>query len=99
MVYFCGKYQQKHTMAQACRHLLPAAVTNVETVSCVPTMLRRGPDWFASFGRPNNSGTKLYCISGHVNRPCVVEESMSIPLRELIERHAGGWSVCAVHMV
>ncbi|WIA33563.1 hypothetical protein OEZ86_006687 [Tetradesmus obliquus] len=68
----------------------PTTITNVETVSCVPTILRRGPDWFASFGRPNNSGTKLFCISGHVNRPCTVEESMSIPLRQLIERHAGG---------
>jgi NADH:ubiquinone oxidoreductase subunit F (NADH-binding) len=64
-------------------------VTNVETVSVSPTILRRGPDWFAGFGRPNNSGTKLYCISGHVNRPVTVEEEMSIPLKELIERHAG----------
>lgn len=77
-------------------HQLPAAqpghcklaVTSVETVSCVPTILRRGPDWFASFGRKNH-GTKLFCISGHVNRPCTVEEEMSIPLKELIEKHAG----------
>lgn len=67
----------------------PTTVNNVETIAVVPTILRRGPDWFASFGRPNNSGTKLYCISGHVNRPCTVEETMSIPLKELIERHAG----------
>jgi NADH:ubiquinone oxidoreductase subunit F (NADH-binding) len=66
------------------------AVTNVETVAVSPTILRRGPEWFAGFGRKNNSGTKLYCISGHVNRPCTVEEEMSIPLKELIERHAGG---------
>ncbi len=45
---------------------------------------------FASFGRKNNTGTKLFNISGHVNAPCTVEEEMSIPLRELIERHAGG---------
>ena len=51
---------------------------------------RRGGSWFASFGRPRNSGTKLYNISGHVNNPCTVEEEMSIPLKELIERHAGG---------
>ena len=50
----------------------------------------RGAEWFKSFGRPNNAGTKLFQISGHVNRPCVVEESMSIPFRELIDRHAGG---------
>ena len=55
-----------------------------------PTILRRGSDWFAGFGRKNNSGTKLFCISGHVNKPCTVEEEMSIPLRELLERHAGG---------
>lgn len=68
----------------------PTTVTNVETVAVVPTILRRGPSWFASFGRKNNSGTKLFCISGHVNKPCTVEEEMSISMRELIERHAGG---------
>ncbi|KAL0408503.1 UNVERIFIED_CONTAM: NADH dehydrogenase [ubiquinone] flavoprotein 1, mitochondrial [Sesamum radiatum] len=68
----------------------PTTVTNVETVAVSPTILRRGPEWFASFGRKNNSGTKLFCISGHVNKPCTVEEEMSIPLKELIERHCGG---------
>lgn len=68
----------------------PTTVTNVETVAVAPTILRRGPEWFASFGRKNNSGTKLFCISGHVNKPCTVEEEMSISLRELIEKHAGG---------
>lgn len=67
----------------------PTTVTNVETIAVSPTILRRGADWFAAFGRQNNSGTKLFCISGHVNKPCTVEEEMSIPLRELIERHAG----------
>jgi len=68
----------------------PSTVTNVETVAVSPTILRRGPEWFASFGRKNNSGTKLFCISGHVNTPCTVEEEMSIPLKDLIEKHAGG---------
>lgn len=68
----------------------PSTVTNVETVAVVPTILRRGPDWFSSFGRKGNTGTKLFCISGHVNNPCTVEEEMSIPLRDLIERHCGG---------
>lgn len=68
----------------------PSTVTNVETVSVAPTILRRGASWFAGFGRPNNSGTKLFCISGHVNNPCTIEEEMSIPLKELIERHCGG---------
>lgn len=68
----------------------PTTVTNVETVAVAPTICRRGGDWFASFGRKNNHGTKLFCISGHVNNPCTVEEEMSIPLRDLIERHCGG---------
>ncbi|XP_059294070.1 NADH dehydrogenase [ubiquinone] flavoprotein 1, mitochondrial [Lycium ferocissimum] len=68
----------------------PTTVTNVETVAVSPTILRRGPEWFSSFGRKNNAGTKLFCISGHVNRPCTVEEEMSIPLKELLERHCGG---------
>lgn len=68
----------------------PSTVTNVETVAVSPTILRRGGSWFASFGRKGNAGTKLFCISGHVNNPITVEEEMSIPLKELIERHAGG---------
>jgi len=68
----------------------PTTVTNVETVAVCPTILRRSGDWFASFGRKNNSGTKLYAVSGHVNNPGVFEEEMSIPLKELIERHCGG---------
>lgn len=54
-----------------------------------PTICRRGGAWFASFGRERNSGTKLFNISGHVNNPCTVEEEMSVPLKELIEKHAG----------
>ena len=68
----------------------PTTVANVETVAVAPTILRRGGAWFDSFGREKNSGTKLFCISGHVNNPCTVEEEMSIPLKELIEKHCGG---------
>ena len=68
----------------------PTTVNNVETIAVVPTILRRGASWFASFGRENNHGTKIFCISGHVEKPCVVEDALSIPLRELIETHAGG---------
>ena len=68
----------------------PTTVNNVETIAVAPTILRRGASWFSSFGRENNFGTKVFCISGHVNNPCNVEEEMSIPLRELIEKHAGG---------
>jgi NADH-quinone oxidoreductase subunit F len=68
----------------------PTTVNNVESIAVVPTILRRGAPWFAAIGRPNNTGTKVFCISGHVNNPCNVEEAMGIPLKELIERHAGG---------
>ena len=68
----------------------PTTVNNVESIAVVPTILRRGAVWFAGFGRERNSGTKLFAISGHVEKPCVVEEEMSISLRELIERHCGG---------
>ncbi|MGZ8313215.1 MAG: NADH-quinone oxidoreductase subunit NuoF, partial [Allosphingosinicella sp.] len=68
----------------------PTTVNNVESIAVVPTILRRGAAWFASFGREKNEGTKLFQISGHVNRPCVVEEAMSVPFHELIDRHAGG---------
>ncbi len=68
----------------------PSTVNNVESIAVVPTILRRGAEWFAGLGRENNSGTKIFCISGHVNQPCNVEEEMGIPMRELIEKHAGG---------
>ncbi len=68
----------------------PTTVNNVESIAVAPTILRRGASWFAGFGRPNNTGTKVFCISGHVNKPCNVEEVMSIPLKELIEKHCGG---------
>ncbi|HVJ41140.1 MAG TPA: NADH-quinone oxidoreductase subunit NuoF [Dongiaceae bacterium] len=68
----------------------PTTVNNVESIAVAPTILRRGAAWFAGLGRPKNTGTKLFCISGHVNKPCNVEEEMGIPLKELIEKHAGG---------
>lgn len=68
----------------------PTTINNVETIASAPAILKRGGEWFASFGRPNNTGTKLFCISGHVNTPCNVEEEMGIPLKDLIEKHAGG---------
>lgn len=68
----------------------PTTVNNVESIAVAPTILRRGGEWFAGIGRPNNTGTKVFCISGHVNKPCNVEEEMGIPLKELIEKHAGG---------
>jgi NADH-quinone oxidoreductase subunit F len=68
----------------------PTTVNNVESIAVVPDIMRRGASWFAGLGRENNTGTKLFCVSGHVNAPCTVEEEMSIPLRELIDRHCGG---------
>jgi NADH-quinone oxidoreductase subunit F len=68
----------------------PSTVNNVETIAVAPDILKRGAKWFAGIGRERNTGTKIFCISGHVNAPCNVEEAMSIPMKELIERHAGG---------
>jgi NADH-quinone oxidoreductase subunit F len=68
----------------------PTTVNNVESIAVVPDILRRGGAWFASLGLPNNTGTKLFQISGHVMKPCVVEEEMGIPLRQLIDEHCGG---------
>ena len=68
----------------------PSTVNNVESIAVAPAIMRRGAAWFSALGRPKNSGQKLFCISGHVNQPCNVEEELGIPLRELIERYAGG---------
>ncbi|MCC7281527.1 MAG: NADH-quinone oxidoreductase subunit NuoF [Acetobacteraceae bacterium] len=68
----------------------PTTVNNVETIAVAPTIMRRGGAWFAALGRPKNAGTKVFCISGHVNKPCNVEEELGIPLRELIDKYAGG---------
>lgn len=77
--------------AMAGLYSCPTTVNNVETISSVTSILRRGGEWFAGIGRDEkNTGTKLFCISGHVNNPCNVEEAMGIPMRELIEKHAGG---------
>lgn len=77
--------------AMAGLYSCPTTVNNVETIAVVPAILRRGGSWFAGLGRDErNTGTKLFCISGHVENPCNVEEVMGIPLKELIEKHAGG---------
>ena len=68
----------------------PTTVNNVESISVVPTILRRGANWFGALGKPKNTGTKIFCISGHVNKPCTVEDQLGIPLKELIETYAGG---------
>ena len=74
----------------------PTTVNNVETIAVVPTILRRGSDWFSKLGRQNNSGSKIFCISGHVNNPCNVEEELGVPLKYLVQKYAGdvigGWN-------
>lgn len=67
-----------------------AIVHDVETIAIIPTILRRGSAWFSSLGKASCTGTKIFCLSGHIHTPCIVEESMGIPLRELIEKHGGG---------
>jgi len=59
----------------------PSTVNNVESIAVAPTILRRGAAWFTSLGRQNNTGPKVFCISGHVNKPCNVEEELGIPLK------------------
>ena len=77
--------------AMAGLYSCPTTVNNVETIAVVPTILRRGAEWFSKLGRDDkNAGTKLFCISGHVEQPCNVEEEMGIPLKDLIEKHCGG---------
>jgi NADH-quinone oxidoreductase subunit F len=77
--------------AQAGVFSCPTTVNNVETIAVVPSILRRGAAWFKSLGRDEkNTGSKVFCISGHVNQPCNVEENLGVNLRDLIETHAGG---------
>ncbi|MCX7895679.1 MAG: NADH-quinone oxidoreductase subunit NuoF [Thermoanaerobaculum sp.] len=68
----------------------PTVVNNVETLACIPHILTRGAKWFASIGRPRNTGPKLFCVSGHVNRPGVYELPLGVSFREIIYEHAGG---------
>nr|WP_319516991.1 NADH-quinone oxidoreductase subunit NuoF [uncultured Cohaesibacter sp.] len=68
----------------------PTTVNNVESIAVAPTILRRGANWFKGFGAENNHGTKLFCVSGHVSQPATFEEAMSIPFKELIDKHCGG---------
>jgi NADH-quinone oxidoreductase subunit F len=68
----------------------PTTVNNVESIAVVPEILRRGGAWFAGIGRANNTGTKLMCVSGHVNKPATFEEAMGVTFEEMIEKHCGG---------
>ena len=68
----------------------PTTVNNVETIACVPDIIKKGADWFLTIGPDKNNGTKIYAVSGHVNNPGVFELPMGTPLREIIYEHAGG---------
>ncbi len=68
----------------------PTTINNAEIHRRGAEILRRGGAWFSELGRPNNAGTKLFCVSGHVNQPAVFEEEMGVPFEEMIERHCGG---------
>ncbi len=68
----------------------PTVINNVETLSTVPAIIRKGGDWYAALGTPKNGGTRLYSISGHVNKPGIYELPLGFPLRRLIDEVAGG---------
>jgi NADH-quinone oxidoreductase subunit F len=77
----------------------PTVVNNIETLACVTHIVDRGADWFKSIGVPpdpknprdaGSYGPKLYCVNGHVNKPCCVELPMGITVRDLVDKHAGG---------
>lgn len=77
----------------------PTVVNNIETLACVTHIVDRGADWFKSMGvppdpknprDPGSYGPKLYCVSGHVNKPCCVELPLGVTVRELVDKHAGG---------
>ncbi|MBX4893641.1 NADH-quinone oxidoreductase subunit NuoF [Rhizobium bangladeshense] len=68
----------------------PTVINNVETLACVPHIVMRGSDWFRGIGPDKSPGPKLYCLSGQVRKPGLYELPMGIPLRELVEEHAGG---------
>ena len=68
----------------------PTVINNVETLACVPAILDRGPEWFASIGPQKSPGPKLFGVSGHVKHPGVYELAMDVTIRELIFDHCGG---------
>ena len=68
----------------------PTIVNNVETLACVPFIVREGAERFAELGAPRQGGTRLFSVSGHVNRPGLYEAPVAVTLRELIDNYAEG---------
>jgi len=69
---------------------LPTLVHNIETLACIPHIIGRGPEWFASIGTEESKGPKIFSVSGHVNRPGNYELPLGISLNEIIYEYAGG---------
>jgi NADH-quinone oxidoreductase subunit F len=68
----------------------PSAVNNVETLSNVPHIILNGAEWYSKIGTPKSTGTKIFCLSGQVNKPGNYELPMGTPLKELIYEYGGG---------
>ncbi len=68
----------------------PTVINNAETLATVPAIIKNGPEWYASFGTEKSKGTRIYCLSGHVNKPGNYELPLGTPLRTLIEDYGGG---------
>jgi NADH-quinone oxidoreductase subunit F len=68
----------------------PTLVNNVETIATIPTILQKGSKWYSSLGVKNSIGTKLFCISGHINKPCIIEEELGVTFSDLINHHCNG---------
>lgn len=69
---------------------LPTIVHNIETLACIPHIIQRGADWFASIGTEESKGPKIFSVSGHVEKPGNYELPLGTTLREIIYEHAGG---------
>lgn len=68
----------------------PTVINNVETLSCIPAIIEKGPEWFSKIGAPKSPGPKIYCVSGHVKKPGLYELPMGTTVRDLIFNHCGG---------
>ena len=68
----------------------PTVINNVETLSAVPAIIRNGGEWYANLGTPKNGGTRMLCISGHVNRPGIYEVPLGMNMRLAIDELGGG---------
>ena len=68
----------------------PTVINNVETLSCIPSIVEKGAEWFSKIGAPKSPGPKIYCVSGHVKKPGLYELPMGTTVRDLIFNHCGG---------